>query len=426
MRLADKAQLFNGWILDDAMDEYGCIRHKLTYPERRAISWDMLASVRRDRAARQAAGQKWHPLAGTPAYAMYEDANYVANRYLISQVWRWRATHTVESRTHAEAACRATLLPYREAAVHEKGYWPKPYGALQGENAIDRNYTETSVDQAYSPVIALWRYCQHLADEERKREIAEALHAHAHWWMARDYRYTYLGETWNVFGTRIDSPSAALKIPIGMHIAYRLTGDTQLRDECVRIIRQGCADGAFVMHRGPRGEIKDLYHWAEMYDYFLRETELADETDWKGHIRACWQYGKSTIQADGLCIGMGDFRPAGHIARYAPGPIEDVHHGYWKTDARHPASTAQMAGLAMLAAELDLDAEADSLGLSLLASIQPEMAGDINGYLYAQPRQMPPIIREDPPPAFLNIRTLVFWLDAYWRARLQGVASGGI
>ncbi len=425
MNLHQKARLFNAWIVEDAMDEYGLIRHRLTYPERRPIPWDMLEHVRRDRQTRQAEGKKWHPLAGTPAYAMYEDANYVGNRYLNSQVWRWLATGTAESRDNAQQGFSATLYPFREGIKREKGYWPKPYGALKGDYAIDRSYTETSVDQAYSPMIALWRFHQHLASPSQRREIAEAMQAHGHWWIRHDYGYAYLGETWRAFGERIASPSAALKIPIGMHMAYRLTGDPQLRDECVRIIRKAQADGAFQMHEGPRGEIKDLYHWAEMYAYFLRETELADLTDWAGLIRECWRYGKSTMQGHGLCIGMGEFRPEGYIVRYTPGPIDDVHHGYWKTDAPHPASTAQMAGLAMLVHELDLDRKAGETGRELLAALSPTAVGDLHGYLFARPDQMPPAIRDHPPPLLFNTRTVVFWLEAYWRGRLHGVLGSG-
>ena len=418
MKLQQRAAQFNRMVIEDARDEYGLIRHKLTYPERKPIPAALLAHVQQEKAERQASGKKWHPLAGTPAYAMYEDASYVGNRYLVAQVWRWLATHSDDARLDAQRAYQATLYPYYEGAKLEPGYWPKPYGALVGACAVDKIYTETSVDQAYSPVIALWRYYQHLADAAEKAAIGEALQAHGHWWIRHDYHYDFLGERWAVFGKRITSPSSALKIPIGMHIAYQVTGDQRLRDECVRILRQGISDGALAMHRGPRGETKDLYHWAEMYDYFLRETELADEADWPRLIQECWRAGKSTIQADGWCIGMGNFTDAGLVERYEPGPIDDVHHGYWKTAAPHPASTAQMAALAMLACELGYDAEAGAIGKQLLERITPAETGDRRGYLASDPRQMPPAYRDNPPPLLFNTRTVVFWLDAYWRGQL--------
>lgn len=421
MTLDERAASFNRMVLEDALDEHGLIRHKLTYPERQPVPAALLEHVRQETVERQSTGKKWHPLAGTPAYAMYEDANYVGNRYLVAQCWRWLATHSPAARADAQRAYQATMIPYDEGAKVERGYWPKPYGALVGDYAIDKNYTETSVDQAYSPVIALWRYYQHLADDAEKAAIGEALQAHGHWWIRHDYTYDFLGERWSVFGKRITSPSSALKIPIGMHIAYQVTGDTQLRDECVRILRQGIHDGALAMHRGPRGETKDLYHWAEMYAYFLRETELADEADWPGLIQACWRAGRSTIQADGLCIGMGNFTDDGLIERYAPGPIDDVHHGYWKTDARHPASTVQMAALAMLTHELGYDPTAGAVGKQLLAQVAIEQTGDQRGYLVNHPAQMPPSFAENPPPLLFNTRTVVFWLDAYWRGKLQGV-----
>jgi len=152
-------------VIDDARDTHGLIRHKLTYPDRKPIPAELLEHIRQEKAERQASGKKWHPLAGTPAYAMYEDASYVGNRYLVAQVWRWLSTHSDEAQLDARRAYQATIYPYHKGAKVEAGYWPKPYGALVGDCAVDKIYTETSVDQAYSPVIALWRYYQHLADE---------------------------------------------------------------------------------------------------------------------------------------------------------------------------------------------------------------------------------------------------------------------
>lgn len=418
--LDQRADAFNRMVLDDALDEYGLIRHQLTYPERAPIPDDQLAYAKEDRAWRQQHGLKWHPLQGTPAYAMYEDANYVGNRYLVAMVWRWLAEHNEAARQDAEISYQATIYPYFEGAKRERGYWPKPYGALQGEYAVDKVYTETSLDQAYSPVIALWRYAQHVATDAEKAVIGEALQAHGHWWIRHHYSYDYLGEVWKAFGAHIGSPSA-LKLPIGMHIAYQMTGDTQLRDEAVRIVRQAKADGALRMHRGPRGEIKELYHWAEIYDYFMRDTDLAGEADWSRLIEECWRTAKSSIQPDGLCIGQGFFRDDGLLEPYTPGPVDDVHHGYWKTDARHPASTAQMACLAMLVQELGYDPDAGEVGRRLLEAVREEHTGTIRGYVYTHPEQMPPAFRDNLPPPLFATRTVVFWLDAYWRGRWLGV-----
>jgi hypothetical protein len=416
-------------IQEDATDEAGLIRHQLTYPDRKPIPYDQLAYVREDREWRQANGLKWHPLAGTPAYAMYEDANYVGNRYLVAEVWRWLATKDEAARAAARRAYRATIFPYHEGAKRERGYWPKPYGGLRGDFAIDRNYTETSVDQAYSPIIALWRYYQHLASDVERAEIARALQDHAHWWIDNDYVYDFLGERWCVFGDRIASPSSALKIPIGHHIAYRITGDTALRDESRRIIRKALADGAFQMHRGPRGEIKDLYHWAEMYDYFLRETGFDDEVDWARLIRECWWAGKSAIQEDGLCVEMGTFTDDGRVEKYVEtGPIDDVHHGYWKSDARHPASTTQMAALAMLVHELGYDPEAGAIGAMLLRNItEAHLAEQPNpplSVLSRHAKEQTPVAAEEWPQPLFSTRTVVFWLDAYWRGLRLGVVDG--
>src|SRR5688572_22786360 len=103
-------------VLDDAMDQYGLIRHQLTFPDRKPIAFEQLDYVRQDKAFRQEHGLKWHPLAGEPAYAMYEDANYVGNRYLVSQVWRWLATKDDAAREDARRAYRATIYPYHEGA----------------------------------------------------------------------------------------------------------------------------------------------------------------------------------------------------------------------------------------------------------------------------------------------------------------------
>jgi hypothetical protein len=417
MSLAERARLFDRIVREQAMDEYGIVRHQLTYPDRRPITDVMLDHVRADTERRKQSGQKWHPLAGTAAYEMYEDANYVGNRYLVSQVWRWLATRDPDARAAADQAYAASIYAYDEGAKREPGYCPKPYGALKGEFAIDRNYTETSVDQAYSPVIALWRYYQHLADEPKKEHIAAALQAQGHWWVDNNYQYDYLGERWTAIRDTV-GPSS-LKIPIGMHIAYQMTGDTLLRDECLRLVRKGVSDGTLRMHRGPRGEIKDLYHWAEIYDYFMRETDLKDEADWPRLIRECWRAGKSTIQEDGHCIRMGHFNPdTGLVEKYEPGPIDDVHHLYWKTDARDPNSTVMIAALAMLTHELGYDAEAGATGQKLLEAVTEEHTDD---FIYTRKEQMPPAIRDNPPPRFFSTRVVAFWLDAYWRGKRLGL-----
>ena len=419
MSLDERADLFNRMVLDDAMDEYGLIRHSLTTPDLKPIPDEQLEDVRKNTEQRKRLGQKWHPHAGTPAYAMYEDANYVGNRYLLAQAWRWLATKSETARGDARKAYNATMYPYHEGREIDPGYWPKPYGALRGDYTVDKVYTETSVDQAYSPVIALWRYYQHLASNDEKQAIAKAMQEHGHWWIRHEYTYDYLGEVWKVFEGRIGGPSSALKIPIGMHIAYRVTGDTALLDECVRIIREAVKEGALSMHRGPRGEIKELYHWAEMYDYFMRETDLQDEAEWERLIRECWRAGKSAVQEDGLCIGQGFFTDDGLLEKYEPGPADDVHHGYWKTDARHPASTAQIAGLAMLIHELGYDDDAAGVGVKLLENVTEAHTGQ--RYVYTSPEQMPPESREKPPQEFFHTRIVVFWLDAYWRGKLHGV-----
>ncbi len=416
MSLEERAALFNRIVLEDAMDKHGLIRESLTYPDRKPIPYEMLESEREDKEHRKRTGKKWHPHAGTTAYAMYEDANYNGNRYLLAMVWRWLAEKTEDAQKDAEKAYHATMYAYHEGRKIEPGYWPKPYGALKGDYEIDKVYTETSVDQAYSPVIALWHYYQHLATDAEKQTIAQALQEHAHWWVNHDYTYDYLGETWKVFGKRITSPSGGLKIPIGMHIAYRITGDKVLLDECIRIVRKTVSDGGLKMHRGPRGEIKELYHWAEMYDYFMRETELENEAEWDRLIRECWKAAKSSIQEDGLCIGMGYFTDSGLLERYKPGPIDCVDHAYWKTDARHLPSTAQIACLAMLVGELDYDGKANEVGKTLLQNITEEHT---TGYVYTRPEQRPPLVRDNPPSQYFETRTVVFWLDAYWRGKLH-------
>jgi hypothetical protein len=91
MTLNERAETFNCMVIEDARDEYGLIRHKLTYPECKPIPAEMLEHIRQEKAEQQASGKRWHPLAGTPAYAMYEDASYVGNPSLVAQVWRWLA-----------------------------------------------------------------------------------------------------------------------------------------------------------------------------------------------------------------------------------------------------------------------------------------------------------------------------------------------
>jgi hypothetical protein len=311
-------------------------------------------------------------------------------------------------------------------------------GGLRGEHTVGVGYSETSVDQAYTPVIALHSYCSAgLASLEQLQEIAQRLRDHGHWWIKHQYSYDFLGKVWSVFGSNpgettgrrfgaITSPSSALKIPVGMHIAHKMAGpegDPELLSEALQIIAQACEDGAFAMHRGPRGEIKDLYHWARMYSYCQGQPELSNLQDWPMLIDECWRAGASTIQpSSGLCIGQGEFLADGTIAKYTPGPIDDVHHAYWKTDAPNPPSTAQMACLAMLMHSRG-DAGAGDIGRGLLSALTADTAVDIDFYLFENEAQMPPVVRETRPEPRFNTRTVVFWLEAYWLGRLHGAIS---
>ena len=195
--LAQQAELFQRMILEDAMDGQGIVRHHLR-ADRQPLTDSDLEKERTDRRERIASGKECHPLLGTPAYAMYEDSNYCGNRFLMAMTWRCLALGPadVEGRAAATRAYQASILPAQLGAALEPGYWPKPYGGLKGENAVGVGYTETSVDQAYSPVIALRSYCAAgLASSSERQEISRRLVAHGHWWIKHRYQYDFLGET---------------------------------------------------------------------------------------------------------------------------------------------------------------------------------------------------------------------------------------
>ena len=311
------------------------------------------------------------------------------------------------------------------------------------------SYTETSVDQAWTPVIALCLYLQatvagqKLATQSQHEEAAALLHAHAHWWIRNDYHYTYTGEVWSAFDGQawagrhsstivISSPSAALKIPLGLHIAWVLTGrsDDLLISECTRLLRKAVADGALRMHRGPRGETKDLYHWARMYAYCLTQPELRSLAPWSRLLRECWVAAKSTRLPTGLCLGQGNFLEDGTVEPFECGPSASIDDGYWRTDAGHPASTAQMAAFAMFVHSLgpcgDADAiEAGEIGRQLLSRIDESLL--YCEYDFRNPaRQAPPaghlggMMLAANTHRLFNTRTVVFWLEAYWMGVLHG------
>ena len=190
--------------------------------------------------------------------------------------------------------------------------------------------------------------------------------------------------------------------------------------EAVDIITQAGEDGAFAMHRGPRGEIKELYHWARMYSYCHAQPDLCELQDWPALIAECWRAGVSTIlPGSGLCIGQGEFLADGTVAKYTPGPIDDVHHKYWKTNAPSPPSTAQMACLAMLMHSRG-ESGAKEIGRGLLSALTTDMSIDVEFYRFENDEQMPPVVRETRPQPRFNTRTVVFWLEAYWLGRLHG------
>ena len=136
--MAEQAEAFTRMILDDAMDDQGLVRHHLSFPERRPLTEADLGKERADRADREATGKEVHPLLGTPAYAMYEDANYVGNRFLMAMAWRQRALGQSDTagREAVSRAYEASILPAQMGAALEPGYWPKPYGGVRDQSAV--------------------------------------------------------------------------------------------------------------------------------------------------------------------------------------------------------------------------------------------------------------------------------------------------
>jgi hypothetical protein len=85
-----------------------------------------------------------------------------------------------------------------------------------------------------------------------------------------------------------------------------------------------------------------------------------------------------------------------------------------------------MACLAMLIQELGYDDEAGSVGKELLSKVAETQTDDyktslIDEYIFTYREQMSPSRRDKTPMPIFATRTIVFWLDAYWRGKLHGV-----
>jgi hypothetical protein len=125
--LAMQAEEFQRMVLEDAMDDQGFVRHHLR-ADRRPLADSDLLKERTDREERIATGKECHPLLGSPAYAMYEDANYCGNRFLMAMIWRQLALGSVDraGKVATDRAYQASILPAQLGAGLEPGYWPKP------------------------------------------------------------------------------------------------------------------------------------------------------------------------------------------------------------------------------------------------------------------------------------------------------------
>ena len=122
-----QAEEFQRMVLEDAMDDQGFVRHHLR-ADRRPLTDSDLLKERTDREERIATGKECHPLLGSPAYAMYEDANYCGNRFLMAMVWRQLALGPADraGKVATDRAYQASILPARLGAGLDRGYWPKP------------------------------------------------------------------------------------------------------------------------------------------------------------------------------------------------------------------------------------------------------------------------------------------------------------
>ena len=167
---------------------------------------------------------RWGPDHFTPAeMGWYENCGMTTGCYLESlcSVLRTPGDGTEEIRKRAKRTFDALVYIYNTGQAWEKGFFPKIWG--------DRLSHQTSTDQCLYAVHSMHNYYPFASEEDRKK-IAEIIVGIAEFWHRRKYILTYYD--------RVDMVWPPLRFPPLLMLAYRYSGNEDLKKEALRILNE--------------------------------------------------------------------------------------------------------------------------------------------------------------------------------------------
>jgi hypothetical protein len=121
------------------------------------------------------------PEIGPEAYQLYENSNYAEGVFLTAMAYRYAATKDPRAADAARIAIRALCKQFDWAiSAGDPGFFPKPYGGMQGWFATRAGYHETSLDQTFIPSYGLWQFAERVATPKERQPILHYLQLQGH------------------------------------------------------------------------------------------------------------------------------------------------------------------------------------------------------------------------------------------------------
>lgn len=359
-----------------------------------------------------------HSEFGAEAYQLYEDSNYTTGLFLTAMTYRYNATKDAGAAQAARIAYHALSLLFDWAiSLGDPGFFPKPYGGMQGWFATREGYHETSLDQTFVPSCGLWQFAEKVATPKERQRILYYLQLRGHWWINNHYTYTYSGKkAQSVWNPAKPYRSSVFKLLMPMYAGGKGMHDGALIAEVKARVKEALDAGTLPLESQYMPSTKDYTLWAQSALYFMTETDFAYQDYWRNLIEGYWLAAKSSLLPSvGLSVAMGQFNALQwRLMTYKPGPSTDGQWGY-EGPIPSPGFSVLHAWLALTAYELGIDKEGPAYARSFLERPDENNMTEIWNLDHRLPPQIAWRSRT------IQSQNLATWLAAYWKGRLLNV-----
>jgi hypothetical protein len=358
-----------------------------------------------------------HPEFGPEAYHVYENSNQAEGIFIAAMSYRYAATKDPDAARSARIAFRALCKPFDWAiSVGDPGFFPKPYGGMQGWFATRKGYHETSLDQTFIPSYGLWQFAQRVATPEEQQRILHYFQLQGHWWINNHYVYMYSGKLRQTWDPAKPYRSHAFKLLMPMYAGGKGTHDQDLVQEVKARMKEALDAGTLPLQSQYMPEMKDYLFWAQGAAYFMSQSDFAYPDYWRNLIEGYWRAAKSSwLPSIGAAVAMGQFDALQwRLLPYPPGPSPDPQWGF-QGPIPSPDFSCNHAWLALKAYELGLDKDGPKYARAILDKFDENNMSEI----WDLDHKLPPQISWRS--QHILTQGLAAWLEAYWKGRLLKV-----